>query len=60
MLIMSRDKVSLVPYCSAYIKSLLLEKLLKNCIYLPYINSNILNWTGLLVLWQTNGYIGFF
>ena len=37
-----------------------LGEIAKTCSYLPYINLNILNWSGLSVLWQTNGYIGYF
>ena len=37
MIIMSRDWMSPVSYCSIYRKSLPLEKLSKNCSYLPYI-----------------------
>ena len=36
-----------------------LGEIAKNCSYLPYINLNLLNWSGLLDLWQTNGYIGY-
>ena len=32
----------------------------KNCSYLPYINLNFLNWSGLSLLWQADGYIGYF
>ena len=36
-----------------------LGEIAKNCFYLPYINLNFLNWSGLSVLWQTNGYTSY-
>ena len=37
-----------------------LGEIAENCSYLPYINSNFLNLSGLSVLWRTNGYISYF
>ena len=37
-----------------------LEDIAKICSYLPYINLNFLSWSGLSMLWWTNGYIGYF